>query len=195
MDYNWEDESIMDSGSIGFVMICAAFVFFMTPGLSYFYGGLVRRKNAVNTMFASVITIGTGIVMWVLFGYSLSFGTDHFGIIGDLSWLGLEGVSKTEAYVEGQSIPNLVFCLFQMMFAVITPALITGSVGGRMKFKSLFFFIVFWSILVYYPMAHMVWADGGFLAKIGSVDFAGGNVVHISSGVTALVLCILLGKQ
>ena len=195
MDYNWEDESIMDSGSIGFVMICAAFVFFMTPGLSYFYGGLVRRKNAVNTMFASVITIGTGIVMWVLFGYSLSFGTDHFGIIGDLSWLGLEGVSKTEAYVEGQSIPNLVFCLFQMMFAVITPALITGSVGGRMKFKSLFFFIVFWSILVYYPMAHMVWADGGFLAKIGSVDFAGGNVVHISSGVTALVLCILLGKR
>ena len=195
MDYNWEDVSIMDSGSIGFVMICAAFVFFMTPGLSYFYGGLVRRKNAVNTMFASVITIGTGIVMWVLFGYSLSFGTDHFGIIGDLSWLGLEGVSKTEAYVEGQSIPNLVFCLFQMMFAVITPALITGSVGGRMKFKSLFFFIVFWSILVYYPMAHMVWADGGFLAKIGSVDFAGGNVVHISSGVTALVLCILLGKR
>ena len=90
--------------------------------------------------------------------------------------------------MEGQSIPNLVFCLFQMMFAVITPALITGSVGGRMQFKSLFFFIVFWSILVYYPMAHMVWADGGFLAKIGSVDFAGGNVVHISSGVTALVL-------
>ena len=91
----------MDSGSIGFVMICAAFVFFMTPGLSYFYGGLVRRKNAVNTMFASVITIVRSIVMWILFGYSLSFGTDHFGIIGDLSWLGLEGVSKTEAYVEG----------------------------------------------------------------------------------------------
>ena len=154
----------MDSGSIGFVMICAAFVFFMTPGLSYFYGGLVRRKNAVNTMFASVITIGTGIVMWVLFGYSLAFGTDHFGIIGDFSWLGLEGVSKTEPYVEGQQIPNMVFCLFQMMFAVITPALITGAIAGRMRFKSLFFFIVFWSIIVYYPMAHMVWGDGGFLA-------------------------------
>ena len=185
----------MDSGSIGFVMICAALVFFMTPGLSYFYGGLVRRKNAVNTMFASVITIGIGVVMWVLFGYSLAFGTDHFGIIGDFSWLGLEGVSKTEPYVEGQQISNMVFCLFQMMFAVITPALITGAIAGRMRFKSLFFFIVFWSVIVYYPMAHMVWGDGGFLAKIGSVDFAGGNVVHISSGVSALLLCILLGKR
>lgn len=185
----------MDSGNIAFVIICAALVFFMTPGLSCFYGGLVRRKNAVNTMFTSVITIGTGIVMWVLFGYSLSFGTDHFGIIGDLHWLGLEGVSLTEPYVEGQGIPNMVFCLFQMMFAVITPALITGAIAGRMKFKSLFVFLVLWSIVVYYPMAHMVWGDGGFLAKIGSVDFAGGNVVHISSGITALVLCILLGKR
>lgn len=185
----------MDSGNIAFVMICAALVFFMTPGLSCFYGGLVRRKNAVNTMFASVVTIGTGIVMWVLFGYSLSFGTDHFGIIGDFSWFGLEGVSLTEPYVEGQGIPNMVFCLFQMMFAVITPALITGSVAGRMRFKSLFVFLVLWSMVVYYPMAHMVWADGGFLAEIGSVDFAGGNVVHISSGITALMLCILLGKR
>ena len=185
----------MDSGSIGFVLICAALVFFMTPGLSCFYGGLVRRKNAVNTMYTSVVTIGIGIVMWVLFGYSLSFGTDHAGIIGGFNWIGLEGVSATEPYIEGQKIPNLVFCCFQMMFAVITPALITGSIAGRMKFKSLFLFLVLWSLVVYYPMAHMVWADGGFLAKIGSVDFAGGNVVHISSGVTALVLCILLGKQ
>ena len=184
----------MDSGNIGFVMLCAAFVFFMTPGLSCFYGGLVRRKNAVNTMFTSVVTIATGIVMWMLIGYSLSFGPDHGGVIGDFSWFGLEGVS-TEPYVEGQGIPNMVFCLFQMMFAVITPALITGSVAGRMKFKSLFVFLVLWSLVVYYPMAHMVWADGGFLAKIGSVDFAGGNVVHISSGITALTLCILLGKR
>lgn len=185
----------MDAGNISFVIICAALVFFMTPGLSCFYGGLVRRKNAINTMFASVFTIGTGIVMWVLFGYSLSFGTDHLGIIGDFGWFGLEGVSLTEPYVEGQQIPNMVFCLFQMMFAVITPALITGAVAGRMKFKSLFVFIVLWSVVVYYPMAHMVWGDGGFLAEIGSVDFAGGNVVHISSGVSALVLCILLGKR
>ncbi len=185
----------MDSGNIGFVMICAALVFFMTPGLSCFYGGLVRRKNAVNTMFTSVVTIATGIVMWMLFGYSLSFGPDHGGVIGDFSWFGLEGVSLTEPYIEGQGIPNMVFCLFQMMFAVITPALITGSVAGRMKFKSLFTFLVLWSFVVYYPMAHMVWGDGGFLAKIGSVDFAGGNVVHISSGITALTLCILLGKR
>ena len=185
----------MDSGNIGFVMLCAAFVFFMTPGLSCFYGGVVRRKNAVNTMFTSVVTIATGIVMWMLIGYSLSFGPDHGGVIGDFSWFGLEGVSLTEPYVEGQGIPNMVFCLFQMMFAVITPALITGSVAGRMKFKSLFVFLVLWSLVVYYPMAHMVWADGGFLAKIGSVDFAGGNVVHISSGITALTLCILLGKR
>ena len=185
----------MDSGNIGFVMLCAAFVFFMTPGLSCFYGGLVRRKNAVNTMFTSVVTIATGIVMWMLIGYSLSFGPDHGGVIGDFSWFGLEGVSLTEPYVEGQGIPNMVFCLFQMMFAVITPALITGSVAVRMKFKSLFVFLVLWSLVVYYPMAHMVWADGGFLAKIGSVDFAGGNVVHISSGITALTLCILLGKR
>lgn len=185
----------MDSGNIGFVMLCAAFVFFMTPGLSCFYGGLVRRKNAVNTMFTSVVTIATGIVMWMLIGYSLSFGPDHGGVIGDFSWFGLEGVSLTEPYVEGQGIPNMVFCLFQMMFAVITPALITGSVAGRMKFKSLFVFLVLWSLVVYYPMAHMVWADGGFLAKIGSVDFAGGNVVHINSGITALTLCILLGKR
>lgn len=185
----------MDSGNIGFVMICAALVFFMTPGLSCFYGGLVRRKNAVNTMFTSVVTIATGIVMWMLFGYSLSFGPDHGGVIGDFSWFGLEGVSLTEPYIEGQGIPNMVFCLFQMMFAVITPALITGSVAGRMKFKSLFMFLVLWSFVVYYPMAHMVWGNGGFLAKIGSVDFAGGNVVHISSGITALTLCILLGKR
>ena len=185
----------MDSGNIGFVMICAALVFFMTPGLSCFYGGLVRRKNAVNTMFTAVVTIATGIVMWMLFGYSLSFGPDHGGVIGDFSWFGLEGVSLTEPYIEGQGIPNMVFCLFQMMYAVITPALITGSVAGRMKFKSLFMFLVLWSFVVYYPMAHMVWGDGGFLAKIGSVDFAGGNVVHISSGITALTLCILLGKR
>ncbi len=146
-------------------------------------------------MFTSVVTIATGIVMWMLIGYSLSFGPDHGGVIGDFSWFGLEGVSLTEPYVEGQGIPNMVFCLFQMMFAVITPALITGSVAGRMKFKSLFVFLVLWSLVVYYPMAHMVWADGGFLAKIGSVDFAGGNVVHISSGITALTLCILLGKR
>ena len=166
----------------------------MTPGLAFFYGGMVRRKNVVNTMMTSIFVIGIAIVMWVLFGYSLAFGNDHFGVIGDLSFLGLSGVSL-EAGAYADSIPDLGFAAFQMMFAIITPALITGAVAGRMKFKALFIFIIAWSTIVYYPMAHMVWGIGGFLAEIGSVDFAGGNVVHISSGISALILCIVLGKR
>ena len=184
----------MSSGDTAFVIICAAFVFFMTPGLAFFYGGLVRRKNVVNTMMACVASMGVSVVMWCLFGYSLAFGGNHGGIIGDFRWFGLNQVGM-EAGPYADSIPHLVFCAFQMMFAMITPALITGSVVGRMKFKALFFFVVLWSVIVYYPMAHMVWGEGGFLASIGSVDFAGGNVVHISSGVSALVLAILLGRR
>lgn len=184
----------MNSGDIGFMLICSALVLLMTPGLAFFYGGLVRRKNVVNTMMTSVFVIGIAAIMWALFGYSLAFGNDHFGIIGDFSWLGLQGIEgSTTDYVS--TIPHLEFAIFQMMFAIITPALITGAVAGRMKFKALFLFIILWSVIVYYPMAHMVWGVGGFLAKIGSVDFAGGNVVHISSGVSALVLCIVLGKR
>lgn len=184
----------MNSGDIGFMLICSALVLLMTPGLAFFYGGLVRRKNVVNTMMTSVFVIGIAAIMWALFGYSLAFGNDHFGIVGDFSWLGLQGIEgSTTDYVS--TIPHLEFAIFQMMFAIITPALITGAVAGRMKFKALFLFIILWSVIVYYPMAHMVWGLGGFLAKIGSVDFAGGNVVHISSGVSALVLCIVLGKR
>lgn len=185
---------MIDTGNTGFVLICATLVFLMTPGLSFFYGGLVRRKNVCNTMMSSIFIIGLAIVMWVFFGYSLSFGNDHLGIIGDLSWFGFEGVGMNPGPYS-ESIPNLAFAGFQMMFAIITPALITGAVAGRMKFKALFLFIMFWSIIVYYPLAHMVWGQGGFLAKIGSVDFAGGNVVHISSGVSALILAIILGKR
>ena len=185
---------MIDTGDTGFMMICSALVLLMTPGLAFFYGGMVRRKNVVNTMMTSIFVIGIATVMWVLFGYSLAFGTDHLGIIGDLSHLGLNGLTgKVGKYAS--TIPDLGFAMFQMMFAIITPALITGAVAGRMKFKALFLFIIFWSTLVYYPMAHMVWGIGGFLAKIGSVDFAGGNVVHISSGVSALVLCLVLGKR
>lgn len=184
----------MNSGDIGFMLICSALVLLMTPGLAFFYGGLVRRKNVVNTMMTSVFVIGIAAIMWALFGYSLAFGNDHFGIIGDFSWLGLQGIEgSTTDYVS--TVPHLEFAIFQMMFAIITPALITGAVAGRMKFKALFLFIILWSVIVYYPMAHMVWGLGGFLAKIGSIDFAGGNVVHISSGVSALVLCIVLGKR
>ena len=184
----------MNSGDTAFVMICSAFVFLMTPGLAFFYGGLVRRKNVVNTMMACVAIMGLSVVMWALFGYSLAFGGNHAGIIGDFRWFGLNGVGM-EAGPYSDSLPHLVFCMFQMMFAMITPALITGSLVGRIKFKALFIFIALWSIIVYYPMAHMVWGAGGFLASIGSVDFAGGNVVHISSGVSALVLAIILGRR
>ena len=184
----------MNAGDTGFMLICTAFVFFMTPGLAFFYGGLVRRKNVVNTMMACGAIMGLSVVMWTLFGYSLAFGGNHGGIIGDFRWFALNGVGW-EPGPYADTIPHLVFVAFQMMLAMITPALITGAVVGRMRFKALFFFIAIWSLIVYYPMAHMVWGDGGFLATIGSVDFAGGNVVHISSGVSALVLAIYLGQR
>ena len=184
----------MNAGDTGFMLICTAFVFFMTPGLAFFYGGLVRRKNVVNTMMACGAIMGLSVVMWTLFGYSLAFGGNHGGIIGDLRWFALNGVGW-EPGPYADTIPHLVSVAFQMMFAMITPALITGAVVGRMRFKALFFFVAIWSLIVYYPMAHMVWGDGGFLAAIGSVDFAGGNVVHISSGVSALVLAIYLGQR
>lgn len=185
---------MMNAGDTGFMLICTAFVFFMTPGLAFFYGGLVRRKNVVNTMMACGAIMGLSVVMWTLFGYSLAFGGNHGGIIGELRWFALNGVGW-EPGPYADTIPHLVFVAFQMMFAMITPALITGAVVGRMRFKALFFFVAIWSLIVYYPMAHMVWGDGGFLAAIGSVDFAGGNVVHISSGVSALVLAIYLGQR
>lgn len=176
------------------MLICSALVFFMTPGLAFFYGGMVRRKNVCNTMMACVAIMGVAVVMWVLFGYSLSFGGNHGGIIGDFRWFALSGVGM-EPGVYADSIPHLVFCAFQMMFAIITPALLTGALVGRMRFKALFLFVILWSLIVYYPMAHMVWGKGGFLAAIGSVDFAGGNVVHISSGISALVLAMILGRR
>lgn len=184
----------MNTGNTAFMMICSALVFFMTPGLAFFYGGLVRRKNVCNTMIACVAIMGLSVLLWTMFGYSLSFGGNHAGIIGDFRWAFLKDVGW-DAGPYANTIPHLVFAAFQMMFAMITPALITGSVVGRMRFKALFAFIALWSFLVYYPMAHMVWGDGGFLAAIGSVDFAGGNVVHISSGVSALVLAIYLGRR
>lgn len=197
----------MSAGSIGFMIVCSALVLLMTPALAFFYGGLVRRKNVINTMMATTFIVGVAMVMWVLFGYSLSFGNDTGGLVGGFNYLGLSNVSENSS-TRGLEIPDMLYAIFQMMFAVITPALITGAIAGRMKFKPLIAFIVLWSIVVYYPMAHMVWG-GGFLGSeteggsglfgtglyINSVDFAGGNVVHISSGVTGLVLAILLGKR
>lgn len=185
----------MNSGDIAFILVSSALVFFMTPGLAFFYGGLERRKNVLNTMMSSVFIMGLASVLWVVIGYSLSFGDNIGGIIGSLNFIGLNGVGA-EAGPYSATIPHLAFAMFQMMFAIITPALITGAVAGRMNFKALFIFIALWSIVVYYPLAHMVWGAGGFLGTvIGSVDFAGGNVVHISSGVSGLVLSIILGKR
>ena len=185
----------MNAGDNGFILIWAALVFFMTPGLAFFSGGLVRRKSIVNTIMACTGIMGLSVVMWVLVGFSLSFGSDHGGIIGGLEYICLNGLDFNEALDYAPSLSSLTFVVFQMMFAMITPALITGSVAERMRYKALFIFIALWSLVVYYPMAHMVWGSGGFLAELGAVDFAGGNVVHISSGVSGLVLAILLGRR
>ncbi|MBN7773505.1 ammonium transporter [Clostridium aminobutyricum] len=186
----------MNTGDMAFILIASALVLFMTPGLAFFYGGMVRRKNVLNTMMSSFFIMGLASALWVIVGYSLSFGGNTGGVIGTLKWVGLHGVAIDVAGPYSSTIPNLAFATFQMMFAIITPALITGSVAERMSFKALFGFIVLWSLLVYYPLAHMVWGEGGFLGSVlGSVDFAGGNVVHISSGVSGLVLSIILGKR
>lgn len=186
----------MSSGDIAFMLIASALVLFMTPGLAFFYGGLERRKNVLNTMMSSIFIMGLASILWVLIGYSLSFGDNVAGIIGSFNYFGLDGVASDAAGPYAENVPHLAFAMFQMMFAIITPALITGSVVGRMNFKALVIFIALWSIVVYYPMAHMVWGDGGLLGSvIGSVDFAGGNVVHISSGVSGLVLSIIIGSR
>ncbi len=182
----------MDHGDVSWMLTSSALVFLMTPGLAFFYSGLAKRKNVINTIMSSALMLGLCSIMWVLFGFSLSFSGDIGGVIGNLNWFGMnfDGFKDvTYAY------PNtLTFAIFQMMFAVITPALISGAIVERMRFSALFIFSAVWSLLVYYPLAHMVWG-GGFLMKIGSIDFAGGNVVHISSGVSALVLALLLGKR
>ncbi|MBL1227555.1 ammonium transporter [Enterococcus sp. BWR-S5] len=179
----------MDMASVAFIIICTAMVFLMTPALAFFYGGLERRKNILNTMMMVICVMGLASVLWIILGYSLSFSGEE-SFVGNFDKLFFNHVSMTE----GDGIPEGLFAAFQMMFALITTAIITGSVVGRMRFSAIFLFIGLWSIIVYYPMAHMVWG-GGFLDAIGSVDFAGGNVVHISSGISGLVLAIVLGKR
>ncbi|MCI7678218.1 MAG: ammonium transporter [Streptococcus orisratti] len=182
----------MDSGSIAFMLICSALVFFMTPGLAFFYGGLGRRKNVINNMMMCIAPIAIASVMWIVLGYSLSFGGDG-DIIGNFSHLFFNGVSET-ASSRGLDIPDALFAAFQMMFPIITVAILTGAAAGRMRFTPLLIFIAAWLLVVYFPFAHMVW-DEGLLAKWGTIDFAGGDVVHITSGVSGLVLAILLGKR
>lgn len=177
------------AANIAFILICSGLVFLMTPALAFFYGGLERRKNILNTMMMVICVMGLASLIWVVIGYSLSFsGGGDF--IGNLDKAFFNGVSMTK----GDGIPEGLFAFFQMMFALITTAILTGSVAGRMRFSAIFLFIAIWLIVVYAPMAHMVWG-GGFLDKIGSIDFAGGNVVHISSGISGLVLAVVLGRR
>lgn len=185
----------ISSGDTAFVLISTALVFLMTPALAFFYGGMVGRKNVLNTIFTSFVMCGIASVLWVVVGYSLSFGKDVNGLIGGFNYLFFNNVSVEPNIIYASTIPETLFATFQMMFSIVTPALITGALVGRMKFSSLLIFVTAWLLLVYYPLAHMVWGSGGLIRELGAVDFAGGNVVHISSGVTGLIICIMLGKR
>lgn len=177
------------------ILISSALVMLMTPGLALFYGGMVRRKNILSTLMMSFACLGLVGLLWVLFGYSLSFGNDKAGIIGGFNFLGLMNVGQEPSAVYAVTVPHLAFMVFQAMFAVITVALITGAVVERIKFSGLILFAALWMTLVYSPVAHWVWGSGGWLAKLGFLDFAGGAVVHINAGVSALALVLLLGKR
>jgi Amt family ammonium transporter len=185
----------VSSGDTAWLLISSALVMLMTPGLALFYGGMVRRKNILSTLMMSFVALGLVGILWVLYGYSLSFGTDHAGFIGGLNFLGLMNVGQEPSSVYATTVPQLAFMIFQAMFAVITVALITGAVVERIKFSSLLVFSALWLTLVYCPVAHWVWGDGGWLLKLGTLDFAGGTVVHINAGVSALALVLLLGKR
>jgi ammonium transporter, Amt family len=182
----------IDPAATALVLISAALVFVMTPGLAFFYGGLVRRKNVLSIMMQSFVSMGVVTAIWVFGGFSLAFGKDIGGIIGDLRYFGLNGVGF--APLNGQVIPFLAFFIYQEMFAIITPALITGAFADRVNFKSYLIFLIFWSILIYIPLVHWVWG-GGFLAKLGVADFAGGTVVHASAGFAALASVFIVGKR
>jgi len=174
----------------------SALVLLMTmPGLAFFYGGLVRRKNVLSILMQCFIILCVISLQWVLFGYSLAFGPDFHGIIGDLSWAGLNGVGAIPNKDYAATIPHSVFMIFQMMFAVITPALIIGAYAERVKFSAFLLFTILWATFVYDPLAHWVWGTGGWLKSLGGLDYAGGIVVHVSSGISALVLALLLGKR
>ena len=184
----------MNAADTAFVLICAALVMFMTPGLGLFYGGMVRSKNVLATIMQSFILVGLISVVWALVGYTLAFGTDQGGIIGGLDFLFLNGVGMDAANGPVENIPHLLFMVFQCMFAVITPALITGAYAERMKFGGFLVFSTLWLLVVYCPMAHWVWGKG-WMAAMGALDFAGGAVVHMSSAAAALAATVVLGKR
>lgn len=183
----------MDTGDTAFMLIATALVMLMTPGLALFYGGMVRSKNVLSTVLQSFVCLGVVSIIWVIYGYSLAFGPDVNGLIGNLDWAGLAGVGL-EPGKYSATIPHLLFCAFQLMFAVITPALITGTFAERVKFPAFLLFTVLWSTLVYLPVCHWVWG-GGWISGHGGLDFAGGTVIHINSGAAALVAALMFGKR
>ena len=185
----------IDTGDTAWMLVSTALVMLMTPGLAFFYGGLVRRKNVLSIMTQCLMLVGVISVQWVLFGYSLAFGPDHGGVIGGLSWAGLHGVGLEPNPDYAATIPHQLFMIFQMMFAVITPALIIGAFAERMKFTAFLLFSVLWATIVYDPMAHWIWGMGGFLRQFGALDFAGGIVVHINAGMAALAAALVIGKR
>lgn len=185
----------IDTGDTAWVLICTALVMLMTPGLAFFYGGLVRKKNVLSILMQCFVVLCMISLQWVFFGYSLAFGPDKGGVIGSLAWAFLKGVGLQPNADYAATIPHQVFMIFQMMFAVITPALILGAFAERMKFSSFCVFILLWATLVYDPIAHWVWGVGGFLRNLGALDFAGGTVVHINAGIAALVCALVLGRR
>ncbi len=185
----------MNAADTAFVLFSAALVMLMTPGLALFYAGLVRSKNVLGTIMQNFFMLGAIGVQWALIGYSLAFGPDIGGIIGGLKYVGLAGVGPEPFDTYSKTIPHATFMIFQMMFAIITPALITGAWAERLKFSSFVVFILLWATLVYDPVAHWVWGDGGWLKGLGALDFAGGTVVHINAGVAALAAALVIGKR
>lgn len=177
------------------ILISSALVMLMTPALALFYGGMVRRKNLLSTIMMSFAILAMVSILWILYGYSISFGSDRGGIIGSLEWVGLIGIGQEPSSVYATTVPHLAYMMFQATFAIITVALITGAVVERIKFSTLLIFSGLWFTLVYCPVAHWVWGSGGWLAKLGVLDFAGGTVVHINAGVSALALALVLGPR
>lgn len=186
---------MVNASDTAWILISAALVMLMTPGLALFYGGMVRRKNVLSTIMMSFATLGLIAILWVLYGYSLGFGPNLVGIIGKLDWIGLRGVGQEPSSTYGTTVPHLAFMIFQAMFAIITVALWSGGVVERMKFSAFLLIAVLWFTLVYCPVAHWVWGNGGWLARLGTLDFAGGSVVHINAGMSALALALLLGPR
>lgn len=188
-------EGKVEAGDTAFVLLSAALVMLMTPGLALFYGGMVRRKNVLGTLMHSFFAIAIVSIQWILLGYSLSFGPDIKGIIGGLDWIGLNSVGLTPNPDYAPTVPHMAFMIYQAMFAVITPALISGAIAERMKFSAYILFVLLWTTVVYDPIAHWVWGTGGWMKNMGVLDFAGGIVVHITSGISALAAALFMGKR